>query len=192
MPEYAPTTSDSELVRQSLDGRLVAYEELVRRWSGRVLAMCHSRVRCAHAAEDLAQETLLRGFRALRTLEDTEKFGPWLRGIARRACLDWLKRKQTSQTPFSVLEANGNPETLLASEPSNPLDELEHNDELALIIREAESLPDELCEVLMLYYYNEVTYHELAELLGVSAATVNARLTKARTLLRTRLAVGRS
>jgi DNA-directed RNA polymerase specialized sigma24 family protein len=41
--------------------------------------------------------------------------------------------------------------------------------------------------VVLLYYYDDVTYRDLAQLLGVSAATINARLTKARALLRTRL-----
>jgi RNA polymerase sigma factor (sigma-70 family) len=54
-------------------------------------------------------------------------------------------------------------------------------------------LPEEYREVVMLYYYEDVTYRDLAQLLGVSAATINARLTKARGLLRERLSkkVGR-
>jgi RNA polymerase sigma-70 factor (ECF subfamily) len=52
---------------------------------------------------------------------------------------------------------------------------------------EVEALPDEYREALMMYYYEDVTYQELADALGVSAATINARLTKARALLRQRL-----
>lgn len=89
--------SDGELVRQALSGRSSAYGELARRWSAPILAFCHAKVRSVHAAEDLAQESLLRGLRALPTLSEPEKFGPWLRGIALRVCLDWLKSKQTQQ-----------------------------------------------------------------------------------------------
>src|SRR5580704_9436480 len=73
---------DAELVRQTLAGRTEAY---------------------AHLADDLAQETLLRGFRALHTLSDHAKFGPWLMGIAARAALDWLKAKERTTRPFSTL-----------------------------------------------------------------------------------------
>jgi RNA polymerase sigma-70 factor (ECF subfamily) len=52
---------------------------------------------------------------------------------------------------------------------------------------EVEALPEECREVIMLYYYQDLTYRDLAQLLGVSAATVNARLTRARSLLRERL-----
>jgi RNA polymerase sigma-70 factor (ECF subfamily) len=48
-------------------------------------------------------------------------------------------------------------------------------------------LDDDCREVLLLYYYQDVTYADLAELLGVSTATINARLTKARATLRERL-----
>jgi RNA polymerase sigma-70 factor (ECF subfamily) len=50
------------------------------------------------------------------------------------------------------------------------------------------ALPDDCRETLALYYSQKVTYHDLARQLGVSAATVNARLTQARLLVRTRLA----
>ena len=80
--------SDGELVRQTLAGRSQAYEELVRRWAGRITAMCHAKVGRAPEAEDLAQEALLRGFRSLSSLAEPEKFGSWLFGIAVHACLD--------------------------------------------------------------------------------------------------------
>ena len=67
--------SDADLVRQARAGRTEAYAELVRRWAGRVMAICHARIGRAHLAEDLAQETLLRGFRALHTLVDPDRFG---------------------------------------------------------------------------------------------------------------------
>src|SRR6516165_2003632 len=95
--------SDGELVRQTLAGQPQAYEELVRRWAGRVTALCHAKVGRSDTAEDMAQEALLRSYRALRTLAQQDKFGPWLCGIAVRVCLDWLKARERSQIPFSVL-----------------------------------------------------------------------------------------
>src|SRR5213593_1634548 len=98
-----PVISDAELVRQAIAGRNGAFEELVRRWSPRVTALCHARVARSGAADDLAQETLLRGFRSIKSLSEPEKFGSWLCGIAHRTCLDWLKAKERSQISFSDL-----------------------------------------------------------------------------------------
>jgi RNA polymerase sigma factor (sigma-70 family) len=55
-------------------------------------------------------------------------------------------------------------------------------------MREVERLPEKHRETLMAYYYQDCTYDELATQLGCSAATVNARLTQARQMLRERLA----
>jgi RNA polymerase sigma-70 factor (ECF subfamily) len=55
------------------------------------------------------------------------------------------------------------------------------------LLAEVEALPEEYRTVIMLYYYDDVTYRDIAGMLGVSAATVNLRLTKARALLRRRL-----
>lgn len=179
--------TDAELVRQALRGGNTAFEELARRWSAPVLAVCHARIARADIAEDLAQETLLRGFSALGTLSQPEKFGPWLRGIAQRVCLDWLKAKQSSQIPFSALGSDGVPDSLLAGDAEAAVAETDRNDEVRRMMAEIESLPEEYREVLMHYYYHDVSYRELAELLGVSTATVNARLTRARAELRARL-----
>jgi RNA polymerase sigma-70 factor (ECF subfamily) len=175
--------SDGELVRQALDGRPQAYEELVRRWAGRVTALCHAKLGRADAADDMAQEALMRGYRALHSLVEPEKFGPWLCGIAVRACLDWLKSKARTQIPFSALGPDRQPESFLSSRA----DAQERADELQQLTVEVEALPEQYREVLMLYYYDDVTYRDLADMLGVSPATINARLTKARAILRERL-----
>jgi RNA polymerase sigma-70 factor (ECF subfamily) len=179
--------SDADLVRLARAGRTTAYEELVRRWAARITALCHARVRRAHLADELAQETLLRGFRSLDSLTNPDRFGPWLCGIALRACLDWLKAKQNAQVPFSVLGSQYDPDDAADRCNGTVEADLERDEERRQIMAEVEALPDEYRTVVLLYYYQDLTYRDLAKLLGVSSATVNARLTKARALLRTRL-----
>jgi RNA polymerase sigma-70 factor (ECF subfamily) len=184
--------SDADLVRQTRAGRTLAYEELVRRWAGRIIALCHARVRNGHVAEELTQETLLRGFRAIHTLKDPDRFGAWLCGIALRACLDWQKSPQNQLVRFSDLDVEHDPERYLpAGRPES--DSLEREDERCVLLGEVDRLPEECRQVLLMYYYQDHTYRDLAQILGVSTATVNARLTRARKLLRARLeACGRS
>jgi RNA polymerase sigma-70 factor (ECF subfamily) len=179
--------SNGELVRQTLAGRTEAFEELVRHWAARITALCHAKVGRADVADDLAQETLLRGFRALSSLAEPEKFGAWLCGIALRTCLDWLKAKERSQVPFSALAPDWDPED--SSDPATSPQEaaVDQEDEHRYLLAEVEALPEAYRKVVMLYYYDDLTYRELAQILGVSPATINARLTKARALLRERL-----
>jgi RNA polymerase sigma-70 factor (ECF subfamily) len=180
--------TDAELVRQTLAGTSSAYAALVRRWAARVVGVCHARVGRAAAAEDLAQETLLRAFRALPTLADQEKFGPWICGIASRTCLDWLKKSERSEVNMGEM-GGGDGEMRFAAPGGDVAERVAHDDETRRLMAEVERLPDPLREALMLYYYDDCTYQDLAERLGVSAATINARLTQARTMLRERMGV---
>jgi RNA polymerase sigma-70 factor (ECF subfamily) len=180
--------TDGELVRQALSGAAPAYETLVRRWAARVVGVCHARVGRAAAAEDLAQEALLRGLRALPTLADPEKFGPWICGIASRACLDWLKRAERRDVSLVAVGEGVDGEARFAAAGGADAASLaERADEVDHLMREVERLPEPLREAVMLYYYEDCTYQELADRLGVSAATINARLTQARQTLRERL-----
>lgn len=183
--------SDGDLVHQTLHGQPSAYEELVRRWAARITACCQARVRRRDAAEDLAQETLLRGYRSLSTLAEPEKFGAWLRGIAVRVCLDWLKARSRSEVSLNRLDDDGHADALLADERSPGEADVDHQDELSRLMSEVDDLPEEYREVILLYYYRDQTYQELAELLEVSTATINARLTKARAQLREKLSPAR-
>lgn len=179
--------TDGSLVRQALRGDRSARDELVCRWSARVLAFCHSRVADRHLAEDLAQEALLRAMRGLETLQSPDKFGTWLFGIATRICLDWRKLKQSGELPFTSLSPDRSLEGLANTTADVAELDVDRADELARLMDEVEVLTEKHREVLMLYYYHDVTYQDLAQMLGVSSATVNARLTQARAILRERL-----
>ena len=177
--------TDGDLVRRTLAGEREAIEVLVRRYSGRVLGICHAKVGSADAAEDLAQETLLRAFRALATLRDPEKWGAWLGGIARRVCLDYLKTRPRAPVLLGSSEIGGDHPGLRLPRDRGPDTATESR--IQDLMAEVEDLPEDQREVLTLYYTNDLTYQQLGEVLGVSAATVNARLTKARARLRARL-----
>ena len=184
--------TDGELVRQARAGLPAAYGQLARRWAARVLAVCRARVGRG-AAEDLAQEALLRGLRGLPTLADPDKFGPWLVGIAVRTCLDWLKSAQRTEVSLDAMVpsdragASAPLDGMRYGEDADRRDASERRDRAERLMREVEALPHAYREILMLYYFQDCTYRDLAGALGVSPATVNARLTKARAMLRTRM-----
>jgi RNA polymerase sigma factor (sigma-70 family) len=174
--------TDGELVRRALDGDAAAYDQLARRWAARVLAVCHARVKRREFASDLAQESLLRALQNLHTLQDPEKFGPWVRGIATNVCKDWFR----SPAARDLTLPPGHDGILrwlrIDDEPvGHWLEEVEERHRLLSAIY---ALPDDLREAIMLHYYDDMTYDELANVLGVSKATVNARLANAREALR--------
>ena len=180
--------TDGERVRRALQGDSASLGELAESWSARVFAFCLTRCHNRHLAEDLAQEALLRALRNLRSLKDPDRFGPWLRGIALRAYLDWRKSRQTSQVSFSTLGSADAVEELLASQIDSTAD---HEDDVNWLSQELALLDNDLRETILLYYSHAMTYAELADLLDVSPATINVRLTRARMILRSRAALNR-
>lgn len=179
--------SDGDLVRAVQSGRREPFEELVRRHAGRIRAVCWARLGRRGPVDDMVQETFLRGYRALATLEEPEKIGSWLYGIAVRACLDWLKAKERSQVSFDA-RPDGSPADLPDSRPSAPADEERRNRLLATV----EELPEIYREVIVMFYFRTESYQEMSATLGITPAAVNARLTKARAMLRERLAGART
>lgn len=181
--------TDAELVRRIRDGDAVAREVLVRRWSPRVLAVCRARIGHHHAAEDAAQETLLRGLTKLNELADPDKLGAWLRGIAVNVCADWQRGRSRDPVSRKAVSFEGVDQRFASQDrldtQSNRLDQDERRTQLKA---EIDALPAELREPLLLFYFDEIGYEEIARVLGISRATVNARLAKARQQLAKRLA----
>lgn len=211
--------TDGELVRLTLSGNAAAGDQLVRRWHARLIGFCHARTGRADAAEELAQETLFRGLRGLATLADPEKLAAWLRGIASRVCVDWIRDKSRTVTLSSIamssVSANGDGsngtggprardgrahrghravDSRLVSGEVSPARQVERNEEHARLWQAIDRLDEPYREVIMIYYYDgeSQTYARVAEMLGVSAATINLRLTRARAMLRADLAAVKS
>jgi RNA polymerase sigma-70 factor (ECF subfamily) len=174
--------TDGELVRQVLEGRTTAREELARRWAPRVLAVCQSRIG-RDAGEDVAQDALWRGLSALDQLDSVERFGPWIRSIAIRLCIDWLRRRRLMERPWSSLPESAETRATVCDGPSP----LEAADEKRRLWSAIGALPEELREVLLLFYCDQHSYESVAQLLDVSRATVNSRLARARQSLRLKL-----
>lgn len=175
--------TDGELVRRARLGEAWALAELMNRWAPKALALCHVQTN-RQAAPDLAQESLLRALRSLAQLKVPDRFGAWLRGIVKRVCCDWIDARRRSMVVLSSIHSSdGKMFEVVASD-----DESAHREEQLSDLHSAmNELPEECREALHLYYTCNMTYQELGELLEVSAATINARLTRARTLLRASL-----
>lgn len=166
--------SDAVLVAAARAGRREAFDELVRRHAPGLMAVSCARVGRSGPLEDLVQESIVRAFEALARLEDPEKFGAWLRGIAVHACLDWLKKKERKEVALDA-----------ATDPPAPA---ERDEEPGRAVLDAvESLDEIHREVVTMFYFDKKSYKEMSAVLGITPPAINARLQKARALLRERL-----
>ena len=167
--------TDGELVGRARRGDRSALADLFRRHVGSVRACVLAVLGPRDDVDDLVQESLVRGMAGLEKLRDPDRFGPWLRGITRHLCVDRIRRKPP---PTATLDA--------VPEPAAP--EAEIPDDHAELWRAIEALPESHRETLHLFYVAQLSYAEIGTQLGITAAAVNQRLTRARARLRDRLA----
>lgn len=176
--------SDVALVHRAAAGDRAAQGELARASFRCVLAFCQSRVCQPADAEELTQETLIRALLDLSTLDDRTRYDAWLRGIASHVCADWhRRRRKVADTDLRDAEA---------PEQFDPMELAAIADERLMLQSRIRELPEELREVLLLFYYEEYSYDEIADWLGIARTTVSERLTRARKLLKSRLSQMRS
>jgi RNA polymerase sigma-70 factor (ECF subfamily) len=162
------SNKEKKLVEWSREANRSAYAELLSAYSGRVFAICLAMLGNREDAEDITQQTLLKGFMEINQLRDDGKFGAWIVQIARNLCTDSLRGKN--------IEANFN--IRLKEQPKASSDE---HPELRAAL---EKLPQEYRVALMLYYFDGKSAGSVAEVLGTGEQTIYTRLSRARKMLR--------
>lgn len=160
-------------------GNLSAYEELVRRYQRRVYAVAVRIVRRHDVAEDVAQEAFLRGYQALDRFELGRPFGPWIARISANLAFNHVRSPRAREQELP--QEHGE----MPSGQEGPLETLLDREASAVLSEALAGLPGEQRAVFTLRVFEELSYQEIAETLGISAGTVMSRLSRAREKLRT-------
>ena len=182
--------ADHQLIIQVLNGHTDAYGELVRRYQAAVYGAAYRLVGNQQDALDLAQEAFVRAYSALGSFDTARPLGPWLNRIAVNTALNWLQRRRVPTVPLahpSVSAPNARVEWQLAddsAEPERAYLAAEQQKQLRLAIL---ALPPHYRAALELRHFQELSYEEIAEALGISLSDVKSHLFRARRMLRERL-----
>ena len=186
------TWSDEELVTRSIGGDPDSFNQLVLRWERPIYALAYRVIGREEDARDVCQETFLRAFRALNGFRGQAKFSSWLYRIALNLCRDWVRRER--RTP--VIQAPEDLDALELSavrEPTASIDDLVARRELTRIVERAMAkLPDDQRTAIILKEYHELTFQEIADLVGCPLSTVKTRLYQGLAVLRRELAKSES
>ncbi|HEY3282274.1 MAG TPA: sigma-70 family RNA polymerase sigma factor [Armatimonadota bacterium] len=178
--------ADEELVVWALLGELPAYDELVRRYRGALVRVARQHLECHELAEDVAQEALLQGFRALPQLREPASFGAWLCAIAHRKARR-MAQGLSRQEPVLASELD---QLLLDRSPElsrRPEEEAIRSCEVALLRTLLERLPPDNRIVLELRYLDDWPMQQVAGFLSIPLTTAKWRLHYGLKLLRRRL-----
>ncbi len=160
-----PDKTETKLVEAAVGGDIESFGKLCRRYYGPMVAIAYSVVSDHQLAEDAAQESFARALVNLRNLKNKTRFAPWLAAICRNVAKDMvaIKARQANTDDFSKIAKENN-----------------HDESTTLIRRAIEQLPVPAKELIVLRYYNNLSYEEISSVLGISRPTINGRLTRAK------------
>ncbi|MBI1797638.1 MAG: sigma-70 family RNA polymerase sigma factor [Candidatus Eisenbacteria bacterium] len=176
---------DAELVRAAQGGDAPAFTEIVRRYQHSVHRVAWALTRNDGDADDVAQETFVRAWRALGRFRVGEPLYPWLARIATNLAFSMFRsRKRRPETPLEPLLEAGR-QWGVEDDPAERVAAGERSQHLQRAFAE---LKPEHQTILALRVVEEQSYEAIAETLGVPIGTVMSRLSRARAELKTRLA----
>jgi RNA polymerase sigma-70 factor (ECF subfamily) len=182
---------DAALMLRVKQGDMTAFTELVEKYKQPVMNLAYRTVRDATEAEDLAQNVFVQVYKSAARYRSTAKFSTWLFTIARNLCLNEIRRR--SRHPAESLDAThpeqedqplqqfedkktfSPPESLLQSELAQNID------------RALADLPENQRAAILLCRQDELSYEEIAEVLGCSVSATKSLIHRGRETLKERL-----
>jgi RNA polymerase sigma-70 factor (ECF subfamily) len=171
-----PGLTDAELVRRCRSGDVIAWTELVERFSRYVFAISVQAFHLRdHDAEDVFQDVFAKAYENLGQLRDDAAVRPWIAQLTRHACIDRLRAHSREQTGSDELERPDVDETLARLEE-------------ALAVRDAlDRLSTDCREILDRFFARDESYRTIGVALEIPAGTIASRISRCLERLRTEL-----
>ena len=169
--------SDIELIQRTLDGDQAAFGFLVDKYKGLVHGLAYHKLKDFHHAEDITQETFLKAYQKLSTLQDHQSFAGWIHVIALRCCWTWLRK---NRVPIQSIDDSCAAVDSLALTKYADADQKTRE-----TVHDAlEDLPESQRTILTLYYMTGESVQEIARFMGISQNAVHSRMARARNNLK--------
>ncbi len=177
----------STVLQRAGAGDAEAFDAVYRHFHPRVFGLCRYLLGSGAEAEDAASEVFARLPRAMKSYDASLPFPRWLLSVASHHCVDLLRKRQVEGRIFEPSEA----ETLQsASEHPSPLQELLSAEARDGVRAAIEALPERYRVPLVLRYYNDLGYDEIAAALQLTRANVATLIFRAKKELRAALPRG--
>lgn len=184
---------DVQLMLRAKDGDTSAFEQLVRNYQNRLVAVFFHMIRDQEAAEDLAQEAFLRIYRARNNYKPTAKFSTWLFRIAGNLASNSRRSKgRKKEVPLSIRDSGPlgpRPQEKMFAEKSGhmPTRQLARTEVQSVVQDALGELNERQRMALLLHKFEGMSYADIGEAMEMSPAAVKSLLSRARENLRDKL-----
>jgi RNA polymerase sigma-70 factor (ECF subfamily) len=177
--------TDEELVREYQEGRAPAFDALVGRYARRVYAFALRLCGDPATAEDAAQETFFKAWKAIDRFDPARRFQPWLFQIARNASIDALRARKERPASLESQNEEGSGESDLVDESLSEFGkEADRQIDAAILEKALSELSADKRAVVILHDVEGLTFTEIADALGKPMNTVKSHYRRALEALR--------
>ena len=181
MDDRIDTRTDEELVEDYLEGDVVAFRVIIERYHDALMGFLTRLTGQRQLAEDVFQDTFLQLHQSLETFDSSRRFKPWLFTIAANKGRDALRKIQRRPTVSlsATVDESGEGRSfvdLMGNDDPDITKNLSNEDLSALVQKAVDRLSPRLREVLLLAYFQRMSYAQIAEVCQIPLGTVKSRL----------------
>jgi RNA polymerase sigma-70 factor (ECF subfamily) len=163
-----------------MDPQEQAYTDIVNAHIDEIYNFAKYMLFDADEADDIVQKTFLSFYNNMAKLDMEKPVRPWLFKVARNNCLDHIKRKKA--TAFSSLVEDDETFDVPADLPEIEA-QLDNSELLDQVKREISNLPPQYSEVMVLKYFEDMTFEQIGEVLDISPNTAKSNFYRGKTML---------
>lgn len=172
--------TDEAIAQAVQSGETQAFGELVERYEKKLMRYAKRFLFGYDEAEDMVQEVFLKAYANIQGFDSKRSFSAWIYRIAHNQFINTIKKKGKEPLPFF------DPDTLFPHPvaPSQADDEIKEKELKSLMDSCLNELSPKYREVLVLYYYEDMDYQKISDIIKVPVSTVGVRLKRAKDALR--------
>lgn len=170
----APELEDEQIKGVARENRRMAFEMVVRKYRDRLSQHAFYMLRDSQEAFDVTQETFIRAYMEPGLFDESFRIRSWLFRVLTNLCYNLTRDKRRRSAILSLFYPTPRREAPLA------LDEMMQREEESGLLKALDQVPENYRTILLLKYYDELSYLEIAEVLGCKLGTVMSRLSRAR------------
>jgi len=177
---------DLALVEKALNGDQLAYGNLMEMYRESIYFMMLKMVRTEDDAEDLTIEAFGKAFNRLHQYSPSYAFSTWLFKIASNNAIDFIRKKRIKVTSMDSAFTNDDGENVkidVRSDEKNPAEETMHLEKVEVMRDIVKKLKPRYRDLIEKRYFQELSYEEIANDMGLPLGTVKAQLFRARAFL---------
>ncbi len=178
--------TDRDIVARILAGDVRQFGVLVDRYKDRAFSLASRLLGNREDAEETVQDAFVRAYRSLAEFRGESQFGTWFYRILYNACVTRISRRRTSGASLDEIALAGG-EYVIASAEQDALEHFVAEERHEIFSAELQKLPERYRTVMLLFYFEEQRYEEIASVLQITVSSVKTHLFRGRSLLRKRL-----